>query len=544
MGYYMKFTTVSCEKKYILIRLLICLYTGLLFAQTDNYADQQQPEIFMWVGANRLMQEDPTVLEDMLLFARRFDIIPYSSGMSHPDQLSNFLKTCKSLGISRTWIEIGPGKEVTLSEFIENKEAREPILKRFQKLAAVYRRYYPEYARITLFDEAPLGAFRPRQNNLKSYIKEAEIFRTLGPKAFSWLYQALKSEMPEAEVGVFLHHPHNASPTMAGEYSFIASFISDADSLGTVPDFIFSDVYRGYFNRGYGLEATNQYITDVVAHTRQVADQYNIRAYQLGQMHTIKLGYTPGRREIDTNIDAMLRGNPHGIGWYWPNYAATDRVRNKKYPGGKPAEVDVSFDSFVPNSWGTIGPAGSVWGTSRDRFIYSYLRMLETIGRIQDKDCFDLWLYGYDFDHGEHRIYIHATGDSKKNWEYLGSVNPQQDMDQYEDGADTSTVYSYNGKWHAVVFHALSRSRFFNFSSDTMTVTVKIITPEGSDGSELAAVYVMPYRATRHYGIEEQIRNWIKNYPRWITVNSLAYQVYPEPITLRSDSEPVIVHTW
>src|SRR6056297_2023249 len=115
-------------------------------------------DVFMWVGAQQLMNKDPEVLENMLLFARRNSIIPYSSGMHEPQKLESFLKTCKKLNIPRTWIEIGPGKEHTVKAFVEDPSARKPILVRFRELAKIYKAYYPGFVRITLFDEAPLGA--------------------------------------------------------------------------------------------------------------------------------------------------------------------------------------------------------------------------------------------------------------------------------------------------------------------------------------------------------------------------------------------------
>lgn len=492
-----------------------------------------RPEIFMWMGGNQLLKEDPGLYDNMLLFAARQGVIPYESGAGRPDILREFLERSRSRGIARTWIEIGPGKEdVPIEEFVSNPESRAPTLERFRELARIYRDHYPDFARITIFDEAPLGAFGG--NREAGYGEQFRRFRRYAPEAFSHLYRALKDEHPRADVGIFLHHPHNASPGAAGPYSYIAEFMRRADSLGATPDFIYSDVYRGYFNRGYGVEATDRYIRDVVSHTREVARRYGARAYQLGQMHTIKLGYTPSRRQIDENVTAMLEAGADGIGWYWPNYASTDYVRGDGDGMGTPAGMDVSYHPFVPNSWGRIGPAGSVYGTSRDRFSYAYLRALEATGRLDAGERFDLWIYGHDFDHNEHRLYLKAPGAPDSAWTFIGRLNPQQDAGGYEEGARPSHRYSYNGKWHAVAFHGLRRSDFMA-EAGILKLEARIETEKNSDGSRLAAIYAQPYHRTRHYLTEEEITRLIERQPRWVGVNSLAAHLRPVPLPLQGD---------
>ena len=420
---------------------------------------------------------------------------------------------------------------MTVQEFATNPSARAATLERFRALARTYAEHNPESAYVTIFDEAPLGAFSPPDT--ATYDERVAAFREFGPEGFAQMYRALKDEFPQAEVGIFLHHPHNASPAMAGRHSFIDDFMAETESLGATPDFIYSDVYRGYFNRGYGVEATNDYITDVVRHTKQVAERYGAEAYQLGQTHTIKLGYTPSRWEIDTNVRAMLRGDPDGLGWYWPNYASTNWAKG---PDGtpRPEGYDVSFDPFVPNSWGKTGPAGSLFATSRDRFVYSYLRLQEATDRLDPTTRFDLWLYGHDFDHAEHTVSIRRPG--ANDWTFLGVVNPQRDRDAYVEHARSEHIYSYDDRWHAVVFHGLRRARHLSPDSLGARLELKVTTRDGSDASQFGAAYVLPYRATRHYATEAKATRLIEQQPRWMTVNSLAHHVRPFADTLRTGS--------
>jgi hypothetical protein len=511
---------------------------GLIGCQQSPDPSSDNTDIFMWMGSNHLIEKEPKMYDSMLAFAKRHNIIPYESGANTVSDLKRFLDHTHEAGIPNTWIEIGPNDGITIKEFVENPDKQEATKQRFRKLARTYKSYYPDFARVTIFDEAPLGAFATDSVTADSYEARFQRFKRYAPEAFAVMYNAFKAEFPKAEVGIFLHHPHNASPQMAGRYSYIGEFMDRTDSIGITPDFIYSDVYRGYFNRGYGQEATDRYITDVVTHTKKVADKYGIEAYQLGQTHTIKLGYTPSQRQIDTNVEAMLQGNPDGIGWYWPNYAATNVTRSSGDGMGNPTEVDVSFNPFVPNNWGNIGPAGSLYGTSRDRFSYSYLRMLEATDQINPDASFDLWIYGYDFDQTEHAVRLKTTDDASNKWTLIGHINPQQDKSGYEKEAGENYMYSYNEKWHAVVFRGLQRKKFISNNSTGTggKLEVKIESSDNSDGSKLAAVYAQPYYQTRHFVTEEKVTKLINKQPRWVTVNSLASLVRPVSFTLQPDT--------
>ena len=512
--------------------LFLILFTFSGTAPVKGQEQPQQKEVFMWVGAQKLQQARPATLENMLLFARRFDIIPYSSGMHDTEKLEGFLSLCRDLGIERTWIEVGPGRELTIEQFVHNRDARQKVLERFKAIARVYKRYYPEFARITLFDEAPLGAFK-RPSPSMSYSALFEEYMEYGPEAFAHLYQAIKEVIPYAQVGIFMHHPHNASPEMAADYSAIHDFVARCKDQAALPDFIFSDVYRGYFTRGYGMEKTNQYITDVCRYTSEVAKEHGIKAYQLGQMHTIKLGYTPARIEIDQNVEAMLQGHIDGMGWYWPNYASTNYTRTSGNGIGEPLAYQISYRPFVPNAWGKTGPAGSVYATSKDRFVYSYLRMAETNGRLHHTTHFDLWIHGFDFDHAEHKVYIKTSGKRGSQWELIGHFNPQHDREAYEEGARSKYIYSYHDKWHALAFHGLSRNKYLSGEGEQRHAQVRIETSRQSDGSLLSAIYIMPYRPTRNYLTEDQVTRLIEDQPRWVETNSISSYVWPAPRKLK-----------
>lgn len=514
---------------------IVCAVSALRPA--SSFVDPPPPleddttDVFMWTGASNFLPEDSLLFRTKLAFAERQGIIPYESGIHDSTELRRFLRACREAGIERSWIEIGPNDGITAEAFATDSSARAATMERFRALARAYKAHEPKSAHITIFDEAPLGAFDPSPGT--GYEQRVAAFREHGPTAFAQMYRALKEEMPAASVGVFLHHPHNASPEMAGAHTFVDSFMAATEAKDATPDFIYSDVYRGYFNRGYGVEATNEYITDVVAHTNEVARRYDAEAHHLGQTHTIKLGYTPSRWEIDTNVRAMLKGNPDGVGWYWPNYASTNRTEGPDGTPAQPEGYDVSFDPFIPNSWGKTGPSGSLFATSRDRFVYSYLRIQEATGRLTPENRFDLWLYGHDFDHAEHKVYVRSPDAS--DWTFLGTVNPQRDRDAYVGQARAEHVYSYDDKWHAVVFHGLTRDAHLGAEASGPRLEMKVTNLEGSDGARLGAAYALPYRATRHYATEEKATRLIERHPRWMGVNSLAHHVRPVPDTLRTN---------
>jgi len=92
---------------------------------------------------------------------------------------------------------------------------------------------------------------------------------------------------------------------------------------------------------------------------------------------------------------------------------------------------------------------------------------------------------------------------------------------------------SYHNRWHALAFHGLSRERYLTRDGHIWKASVRIETSNESDGSRLSALYLMPYRATRHYITEDQITRYIQDQPRWVKINSLASSVWPRPKDLK-----------
>jgi hypothetical protein len=517
---------------------------------SPNIGSNGDKEVFMWVGVRHMVDGDPEMFENIMEFASRHRIIPYSSYTGKVELVDTFLRKSKKHGIEKTWLEVSPYRSetgnATPREFAQDSARREATIERFKELARTYKKYYPENNRITIFDEAPLGdGLSELGENWERYDEALRELKEYGPEAFSYMYKAFREVLPKAKIGVFLQHPHNAPPEVTGDRSILADFMRQAEKLGATPDFIYSDVYRGYGNRSRGTELTNEYITEVVRYTKKIAEKYDARAYHLGQAHTIKVGYTPSRYEIDTNIDAILEGNPDGLGWYWPNFASPGRYRVGHQPVGISLGYPVSMNPFDPNAWGNEGPAGSMYGTSRDRFTYSYLRIKEAIGEINREDRFDLWLFGHDFNYMEHSVWLKSKEEGE--WELIGHFNPQRDAEGYEIGARKAFMNSYDNRWHAVAFRGLKREKFLRpLQNNSYRVSLKVKTKESSDRSRLSAAYVMPYRPTRNYLTEEKITDMIRRNPRMVEVNSLVGYARPNAVRLEKGkgfSENIQVET-
>jgi len=95
-------------------------------------------------------------------------------------------------------------------------------------------------------------------------------------------------------------------------------------------------------------------------------------------------------------------------------------------------------------------------------------------------------------------------------------------------------MYSYDNRWHAVVFRGLSRD---DYAMDTASkLEIKIESSENSDGSKFAAAYAQPYYQTRHVITEEKITQLIEQQPRWVSINSLGSHVRPVSFQLSTDT--------
>lgn len=137
---------------------------------------------------------------------------------------------------------------------------------------------------------------------------------------------------------------------------------------------------------------------------------------------------------------------------------------------------------------------------------------------LEPTERFDLVLYGSDFDPDEHEVFIRTNLDFGSDWVSLGTIAPAA------NGGDPA--------WGAVVFTDNETARFLGQDFRESYLELRITTRDGSDGSRLSAVYVMPHVA-QAADAQPHIARLIEEDPRLVEQHSLASHVQPTPHPLR-----------
>lgn len=141
-------------------------------------------------------------------------------------------------------------------------------------------------------------------------------------------------------------------------------------------------------------------------------------------------------------------------------------------------------------------------------------------------DHFDLLIYGFDFDPGEHEVLLRTNLDFGSEWVSLGTLPGQ------------AASRSGNEAWSTAVFTGLSTLRFLGQDFREQYIDLKIVTAGTSDGSRVSAVYAMPASE----GLEQdigRITTLIETDPLLVEEHSLASHVQPAPAHLQPASEYV-----
>lgn len=136
---------------------------------------------------------------------------------------------------------------------------------------------------------------------------------------------------------------------------------------------------------------------------------------------------------------------------------------------------------------------------------------------------FDLVVYGFDFDPGEHEIFLRTNLDFGAEWISLGTLDP------------APPVGSSHNAWVAVVFPDLSTERFLGQDFRESYLDVRIVTRGDSDGSSVSALYAMPRTAAANSAAE--VRRLIEHEPLAVEHHSLASHVQPKPRPLEPGVE-------
>lgn len=136
---------------------------------------------------------------------------------------------------------------------------------------------------------------------------------------------------------------------------------------------------------------------------------------------------------------------------------------------------------------------------------------------------FDLVVYGFDLDAGEHEVFLRTNPDFGYTWESVGTLRAQAPA-----GSDS------NGRWATAVIPALSSDRYFGQDIRESQVAARIATAAGADGSRLSAVYATPHVPGQGPAFAQQLTRLIEQEPEVLEKYSLGRLVHPRPAVLRA----------
>jgi hypothetical protein len=316
------------------------------------------------------------------------------------------------------WLNTGVLNAATAEEFVGDEDARRTELQGLRRIVGVYHEYEPE-GRVILWQEAPVsgewvagGAWTAGSvDNLREY----------GPAVYAAQYRAVKAVSRGLDAGIFVHFPYVVDSKHPETFQDLAADIGDR---GVVPDFAFTDFYRGYYEANTGAADANDAVRSLVSNARRGVGGRPV--FYMGEPHTINNGYTPSKAAMAMDHRTAAAAGAAGLGWYpRPQYVRTR----------------TGFDPYLPNDDDRDAagdPRATTATFARDRFQYAYARLAAS--RPEARDRFDLWLDLDDADTFEHAVHLRGDG-----WTHVG------DAAGYLDAPD--------GR-HVTVLRGLDRDRF------------------------------------------------------------------------------------
>ncbi|EMA55084.1 MULTISPECIES: hypothetical protein [Halococcus] len=416
---------------------------------------------FVW--AEQKIWRDERVRENLFAFAARHDlVVVIAKADADADDLPALEKPLAAAARHGTevWLNVGVLKQLTPSEFVGDGAKRRRHLDGLEAVVRRYRDFFPT-GRIVLWQEAPVGG---RWNEDGTWNDRAvENLERLGPRIFAAQKRRVENVAPNVDVGIFVHFPYIVDGKQPETFETLTA---DLKSRGALPDFTFTDFYRGWYAKDVGPGPANAAVRSLVTNARELTDDRPVS--YLGEPHTINPQYTPSRQAMWMDLRAALGAGAEGVGWY-----ARTAYKETKH----------GFDPFVPNVGPAArdGPRASTLTFARDRYQYAYAALRAKRdsdmagGRGASERRFDLWLAGSEFDFYEHRLSLRTRAGE---WQFVG------DFDGYVDGD-----YPYgDGSDQVSIFRGLSRERFDRDGS----LEVAVETASDSDGARLDAVLAMP----------------------------------------------------
>ncbi|MFC7156140.1 hypothetical protein ACFQPA_11855 [Halomarina halobia] len=431
----------------------------------DGWADVPYPDAgpaesrtdFLW--AESPLWSDERLRRNMYAFARQHDLaVVLAAAAAQLDggkRVAPALRQARETGLE-AWVNVGVLKRIDAETFATNPRERQRHLDGLRAVAERYREFAPG-GKLVIWQEAPVGgewipggAWNSRSvDNLSKY----------GPDIFTAQRRAIKGVSEDLDVGIFLHFPYVIE---SRQPEVFAGLMDDLRSRDAMPDFVFTDFYRGWYEKDAGPEVANDAVRSLIANSRRYSGDRPV--YYLGESHTIDPQYTPSKQAMRLDLRASVGAGADGVGWY----ARTQYTPTK-----------LGFDPFVPNRAdpGSLDdglPADTIT-VARDRYFYAWAATFARDPAYAPDRRFDLWLDGRDAGFMEYGLWL----DGGDGWEFVGDFggyHPQAQPHVDPDGR------------HASVFRALDAERFL----DGGPLRVRI-EPRGDGGARLDRVVAVPF---------------------------------------------------
>ncbi|MFC5971052.1 hypothetical protein ACFPYI_06865 [Halomarina salina] len=421
---------------------------------TGSEADPR--EDFLWLPPG--MWRDRLVFENAVAFAARHDLaIVFSQGdMTKTEQMDLVVsRMAESEAAGATpWFATAIPYALTPREFVEDAEKRERHLSRLRSAAQGYADVVPD-GNLVIWEEAPVaGEWIPggAWNG-----KAVDALTQYGPELYARQRAAVADVAPDLSAGIFLHFPYVVEQRRPEVFANLMDDLAARDSL---PDFVFTDFYRGWWEKDAGPAIANAVVRSLV--TNAARHSRGRPVYFLGQAHTINPRHTPSTQAMRMDLRAATAAGARGIGWY----ARTAYKQTRR-----------GFDPFVPNELEESAMPNHAEANTltfaRDRFLYAYRATLAAQAGVDPRTRFDLWIHTDSPGFYGHRVSVQADD----GWTPLGDVA----------GAHPA-VASVDDDEHVSVFHALDAERFLADGS----LSLRVETHDGHDG-RLRGVYALPF---------------------------------------------------
>jgi hypothetical protein len=413
-------------------------------------------EDFVWLAPG--VWRDERLRENLVAFAARHDLAavfsqPDVEDARGVDRVLAAMAETRAAGVT-PWLETAVPYAFTPKQFAERPVVRARHLDALRSAARRYAEVAPE-GNLVLWEEAPVagewvpgGAWTDRS---------ARMLERYGPALYAHQRTAVAEAAPDVSVGVFVHFPYvveNRQPEV------FAGLMADLADRGALPDFVFTDFYRGWYEKDVGPGPATAAVRSLVSNAARHSGGRPV--YFMGQAHTINPRHTPSTQAMRMDLRAATAAGARGVGWY----VRTAYKRTRR-----------GFDPFVPNRPAESSMPDDVrvntLTVARDRFAYAYRATLADRERPAPSPRVDCWLHLDSPGFYGHRVAA-RTGDG---WTTLGDVA----------GAHPRVAPVEDGE-HVSVFHALDAARFLADGE----LALRFDTREGH-GGRLLGVYVLPF---------------------------------------------------